>query len=1080
MKNFVDLKDYLIKEIKPQKNYQFFILKELLNSEGSISYKELAKKYDKQYINSTKETTEQILKNHPTQVLNKHKFIESNKNTISLNIETQPEYYKNSILWILDSYLDHWDEFENIKNIRFKENIYKSEEDINNFCGTFNIPVDLVQKIISSINRGEKQIILDGPPGTGKTYLLRKIIEFLSEGDSLSNFVQFHPSYGYEEFIEGLRPTTKDTGLNFEVKPGILKSLLNQTKSSFPLIKFDETGTDTEKIGQIENDKNLLTGFSSPKILTEINTKELPEEPGVHLIYYENNLLYVGETGNTRRRIAEHMRSHHASGDTFIKHSQKKFQLDLTKDGDKKIFDDLRSRMTIIYKITENKENLKNKIIEELKPEFNQKLASRRNDFNRKILVETWFEDIDLIPDDMSDDELDKWLKENPPQYELTIDDFKEVFELQKSYSSRATKEMQRREEIVKHELPNKIQNWLNESGFENYKVAGKGDQGMYSKAPWVRVFREEYSSGPSDGYYIVYLFDTIGERVYLSLNRGSLIPGTSNHIPDEEARKSVKEIREIIKPYTDSIEEQYTDDDEYNIVWEIDLAAEDGTTPAAYEKTHIFGYEINKNQDIGAYNADFIDMLELLDAVYKHLDSTKEVNIESLSLPREPILIYNAMKSIGGSGTIAEILEEVQKVQPSKKSPAIQRALQQYTPVKYNGDPMKRYTGKHLFNHVDEGKYELANQNNLNTQNLDKTAETYHTQHTVEQFGNYDFLLIDEINRGNLPKIFGEMLNAFEYRDEKISLQYSEEPLTVPSNLIFLGTMNSTDKSVGRLDSALRRRFDFIHVEPNYDVLENFYRDKVSKVPNLVEGLQDLNDTLEDVLGKHCLIGHTFFMKDNDQSFTYDDLEKIWRRKIYPLLEEYFMDDLEILEEYDSYKNFWTEIPDEEQNQQFGENRYTKDLLSEHLAEISLEHKSLQLEIEEWSEKIEKIKPYIGWNNVAGFRSGGRTFQYWISEKSTGRYDLFKLAGNGFVVLPIGSLKTRPPFNSFEFFTLFQEKLKDFIENFDINVGDNFYSKDKPRLNMKEIIDSNSLNEFLSIWEWVIKEIEKINNLES
>ena len=74
---------------------------------------------------------------------------------------------------------------------------------------------------------------------------------------------------------------------------------------------------------QLEKDKDLLIGFSYPKILTEIIVKELPEKPGVHLIYYENNLLYVGETGNTRRRIAEHMRSHHASGDTFIKHSQK-------------------------------------------------------------------------------------------------------------------------------------------------------------------------------------------------------------------------------------------------------------------------------------------------------------------------------------------------------------------------------------------------------------------------------------------------------------------------------------------------------------------------------------------------------------------------------------------------------------------------------------------------------------------------------------------------------------------------------------------------------------------------------------
>ena len=82
--------------------------------------------------------------------------------------------------------------------------------EIEIFCYENNTPRDLVENIILSINRGEKQIILDGPPGTGKTYLIKKIIQFLSNGDSISDLVQIHPSYGYEEFVEGLRPTSKN------------------------------------------------------------------------------------------------------------------------------------------------------------------------------------------------------------------------------------------------------------------------------------------------------------------------------------------------------------------------------------------------------------------------------------------------------------------------------------------------------------------------------------------------------------------------------------------------------------------------------------------------------------------------------------------------------------------------------------------------------------------------------------------------------------------------------------------------------------------------------------------------------
>ena len=81
---------------------------------------------------------------------------------------------------------------------------------------------------------------------------------------------------------------------------------------------------------------------------------------------------------------------------------------------------------------------------------------------------------------------------------------------------------------------------------------------------------------------------------------------------------------------------------------------------------------------------------------------------------------------------------------------------------------------------------------------------------------GRKHFLLIDEINRGNLAKVFGELYFLLEYRDEEIDLQYSDEPFTLPDNLYIIGTMNTADRSIARVDLALRRRFYFVEFHPD------------------------------------------------------------------------------------------------------------------------------------------------------------------------------------------------------------------------------------------------------------------------
>jgi predicted RNA-binding protein with PUA-like domain len=148
--------------------------------------------------------------------------------------------------------------------------------------------------------------------------------------------------------------------------------------------------------------------------------------------------------------------------------------------------------------------------------------------------------------------------------------------------------------------------------------------------------------------------------------------------------------------------------------------------------------------------------------------------------------------------------------------------------------------------------------------------------------------LIIDEINRGNLAKVFGELYFLLEYRDEEISLMYSkEEKFALPKNLFFIGTMNTSDRSIALVDSAIRRRFRFIHLDPTSEPCSQILS-KWLKANNLpaVAGL--LLENLNEALAKYEFsVGPAYFMKESTQSR--DSLQLTWKYSIEPLLEEYF-----------------------------------------------------------------------------------------------------------------------------------------------------------------------------------------------
>jgi MoxR-like ATPase len=148
--------------------------------------------------------------------------------------------------------------------------------------------------------------------------------------------------------------------------------------------------------------------------------------------------------------------------------------------------------------------------------------------------------------------------------------------------------------------------------------------------------------------------------------------------------------------------------------------------------------------------------------------------------------------------------------------------------------------------------------------------------------------LIIDELNRANLSRVFGELMYLLEYRDKKIPLSIGGEEFQIPKNVFIIGTMNTADRSIALVDHALRRRFSFIHLEPAYDVLERRLKRDELPVDGLVSVLRAINREIDD---RNYEVGISFFMKDG--SGLRNALEGIWKGEIEPYLEEYFYDQL-------------------------------------------------------------------------------------------------------------------------------------------------------------------------------------------
>ena len=156
--------------------------------------------------------------------------------------------------------------------------------------------------------------------------------------------------------------------------------------------------------------------------------------------------------------------------------------------------------------------------------------------------------------------------------------------------------------------------------------------------------------------------------------------------------------------------------------------------------------------------------------------------------------------------------------------------------------------------------------------------------------------LIIDEINRGNISKIFGELITLIESSKRQgadealtVTLPYSKTDFGVPDNVYIIGTMNSADRSLASLDLALRRRFDFIEMPPDANTLAGITVGDI----DVKKMFETINQRIEVLLGRDYCIGHAYFLPlENNRSLGL--LANIFKNKIIPLLQEYFFEDWE------------------------------------------------------------------------------------------------------------------------------------------------------------------------------------------
>lgn len=264
-------------------------------------------------------------------------------------------------------------------------------------------------------------------------------------------------------------------------------------------------------------------------------------------------------------------------------------------------------------------------------------------------------------------------------------------------------------------------------------------------------------------------------------------------------------------------------------------------------------------------------------------------VNYTKSSIRIEPITKTRSTLSIS-----YEPLEEMYKLNNQKKINT-RRELEKAMNNRFRGLSSYYLPILKIFE-----KLTIDNEDSSNNKELkDKLIKEYYQKKLktkLEEETQPHVLIIDEINRGNISKIFGELITLIEEDKREcltVKLPYSQEDFTVPKNLYIIGTMNTSDRSIASIDIALRRRFKFVEMMPKTELVADFGCE-FGKI------FEKLNKKIKILLDRDHQIGHSYFIKtrynDENKNNNIETLKEIWFSEIIPLLNEYFYCDWEKL----------------------------------------------------------------------------------------------------------------------------------------------------------------------------------------
>jgi 5-methylcytosine-specific restriction protein B len=286
----------------------------------------------------------------------------------------------------------------------------------------------------------------------------------------------------------------------------------------------------------------------------------------------------------------------------------------------------------------------------------------------------------------------------------------------------------------------------------------------------------------------------------------------------------------------------------------------------------------------------------EKYEAQLKYLPETQQSNSKEILLKQYPLnqILYGSPGTGKTYNTINKALEIIDGEVPIKRSDARDR----FEKLRESGQiEFVTFHQSYGYEEFIEGIKADINSDEIHYiledgifKKLSKKASA-----KDDEIKNY-ILIIDEINRGNISKIFGELITLIEpskrlgaEEELKLTLPNSKESFGVPSNLYIIGTMNTADRSIAQIDTALRRRFEFVEMMPKPELLDGVVIDdiKVSEV------LKAINERIEYIYDREHTIGHSYFMPLINEP-TKEKLDEIFRVNIIPLLAEYFYGDWE------------------------------------------------------------------------------------------------------------------------------------------------------------------------------------------